>query len=383
MWPCVRGAPALAALLLVSCAGLNNVHDPQFGIVDRSLLPSLIKSLRCELITFYTANRRRQRDFAAYYVVDPSLRAAKTDPDLALAKYAHFNIDDSLYGVMLLHLKVVDTLGVPGGTAATSRHVTDPTHSTTWHVGPTASGVHTHEFQWFFAVPQDSVLTAPMSATALVASSNQADRNDFRCFNELAADFDGLARGDYPQFEQFRRMYVNGVRPLAGWLQDNSEVMATAVLTAAESDKEAIIPSQMFYSFSLQATGGINARFSLLSPQWNPLAIEVTASSQQTSNIQFFINGKFAPTALSARTGSAFNPNLRDKSPPSRVKIEGPVRVIIDGKEAFLVPDAPKKADKQKTQKKAAQPRPLPRYLQRDPGGFIFGPAIIPPGPSQ
>jgi hypothetical protein len=380
----------VASSLLVSCASLNYVHDPQFGIVDRSLLPSLIKSLRCELVTFYTANRRRQQDFAAYARRDPNISVAKTDRDFALARFAHFGLDDALYGVMLLHLKVVDTLNAPASnTAITSKHVTDPTHSKTWHVGPTASGVHTNEFQWFFTVPQNSTLTAPLPVLATNFAPSQASaENEFRCFSELTADFDGLARGDYRELERFKRVYVNGTLPLAGWLQNNSEVMATAVLTAKESDSEAIIPSQMYHSFSLQVSGGVNARFSLLSPQWNPLAIEAAASVQQTNNVQFYINGAFAPTALGARAGASFNSDLRSKPSIPRVRIEGPVKVIIDDKkDMFLVPDSsgPEKKVDEKAKKKTVEPsrQPIPRSLQKDPGGFIFGPAIVPPGPSQ
>lgn len=382
----VRGASLLAAsLFLVSCAGLNNIHDPQFGVVDRAVLPGLLKSIRCELITFYDANRRRQQKYRNYVsTAGRSFAPAPADPERALAELSHFDLKDELYGMFLVNLKVTDTLNLPGGgTAATNRHVTDATHSKTWHVGPTASGVGTSEFQWLFAVPQNARLVGAAGPAVIERSSAGIDE-DFNCFNELNVDFDGLARGKYAELERFRRVYVNGVLPLAGWLQENSKLISTVYLTPDINRSEVIFPAQMFYSFSLQVSGGVNARFSLVSPQWNPLAIDMTAQVQQTSNVQIFINGNRAAYANAAKTGTSTW--VQTESKAQEVIVRGPVTVIIqDKKDIMLERELNGTEERARERAKAVRPpaRPAPRYLDRDPGTLMYPPTISPPGPTQ
>jgi hypothetical protein len=39
------------------CASFEFIQDPRIGALSKDRLPGLIKSLRCELATFYTANQ--------------------------------------------------------------------------------------------------------------------------------------------------------------------------------------------------------------------------------------------------------------------------------------------------------------------------------------
>ena len=52
---------ACAGFILASCSTLEHIHDPQFGILSSREIPSLLQSLRCELITFYADNKARKQ----------------------------------------------------------------------------------------------------------------------------------------------------------------------------------------------------------------------------------------------------------------------------------------------------------------------------------
>jgi hypothetical protein len=94
------GFPVLNGFLAVclgSCASLEYLHDPQFGFVSREQLPKFLKSVRCELVTFYDANRRRSKLYAATVMADPKLAAER---------YSYFPLKDELFGLFFVDLKV-------------------------------------------------------------------------------------------------------------------------------------------------------------------------------------------------------------------------------------------------------------------------------------
>jgi hypothetical protein len=52
------------ALLLCSSTSLDLIHDPQTGLIDRSQVRGFIKSVRCELKTFYDLNSYNSWQYA-------------------------------------------------------------------------------------------------------------------------------------------------------------------------------------------------------------------------------------------------------------------------------------------------------------------------------
>jgi hypothetical protein len=46
----------IGVVALSACSTLENIHDPQFGLLSREAVPHLLKSIRRELVTFYAAN---------------------------------------------------------------------------------------------------------------------------------------------------------------------------------------------------------------------------------------------------------------------------------------------------------------------------------------
>ena len=47
---------ATGSMMLAGCVSPNLIHDPQTGIISRDQIPGFLKSVRCELATFYEAN---------------------------------------------------------------------------------------------------------------------------------------------------------------------------------------------------------------------------------------------------------------------------------------------------------------------------------------
>jgi hypothetical protein len=203
MWR--AGCAVAGALVLASCASLNFVHDPHSGPIDRKEVPLLLKSIRCELITFYEANRQRRRLFFA-------------DPDRASAVelYPHYELSEKLFGLISLDLKVQDNAGFNG--TFDNVQTADAMNSRTWHFGPSLSDQNTYELNWSFLIAQNNRLVR-----------NSKVRDPFECYTSLPKgagsnlyDFEGLASGAYPELQMFTRIWVVGIKPLAAWLSDNT-----------------------------------------------------------------------------------------------------------------------------------------------------------------
>src|ERR1700733_7082014 len=50
-------------LAATGCTNLDFIQDPQFGVFSSDQIEPFLKSVRCELITFYTANEQRTNLF--------------------------------------------------------------------------------------------------------------------------------------------------------------------------------------------------------------------------------------------------------------------------------------------------------------------------------
>lgn len=292
----------LAALQVASCASPYYVHDPKFGLVSNDQLPGLIKSLRCELVTYYQTTYKRMRNYSK-------------------DKLTYFDLDDNLWGAFNLDLKVVDALGILGQGSVYSEKlsVPDAAHSRTVSIGPTAGVNDTYELSWSFSIKQNADLTGRKISRA----RTPVDEN-FECYSEVPDDLEGLAGGKYTGsgIELFKRVYVSGAGPLAGWLLTNSDIMASSYYFPNEKkDNEKAYPSQMIYTFTVSASGGIDAKFTLISPKLSPLQPDVSGSVSQTSQLTLFINGQRAIVYNNARSGNVLI--VSRKPDPTNVVIVG------------------------------------------------------------
>lgn len=329
------GIAAVAAIALASCSTLDNIHDPQFGLLSPDQVPELIKSVRCELITFYAANAARKRDLDKIRasIVQRHMANNKVplliDYNTVLAN-KYFDLDTDLYGAFVLEAKVLDTETL----LSTSSPFTNVIHSKTGNsqtltLGPNLSAQGTYDMNYNYAIQQDDTL----SDIAAAINEDQYDgysgdfgppENPTQCYRAVVIDrYVELAAGKYPALERFRRIAVNGTSTLATWLQQNTTTMGAArnilkdakpvypdgkeraaVPVAEKFLKESVDPGQMSYIFTVQYTAGIDAKFSLVSPAWNPLTTDSALSSVQTGVLSVYVNGYMAGASLGAKSGT-------------------------------------------------------------------------------
>lgn len=297
-----------AALSLDSCAALNFVHDPQSGLITRSQVPKLLQSVRCELVTYYRADLWRKKQF----------EAAK-DYAAAVRDYSFFPLDPDQLGAVFLDLKVIDSLGIPSGPTATTINQTVLSNGgidkRTWHFGPTASDTNTYELNWPLVIPQNATLAVEYE-TKDHDKKKTFGSEFFPCYHNLRQPIqdltrsdnlvEHLARHDYPEFENFARIYVDGAKPLAEWLLDSSKELGTALFqerSVSSESSERMYPAQMIYTFTVQVGVGADASESLITAHWNPVGLDISASTQQTSMLTIYVNGEDATNANGAKIG--------------------------------------------------------------------------------
>lgn len=303
-----RGLFGLLALsALGGCASLNYVHDPQTGVINRDEVPRFLKSVRCELSTFYHSNLIRRTFFeertaeAERAGRQGNLARAELLRDEAVRRGVHFPVAPDLFGGVYMDLKVVDTVGIGAGDGNfVNKRVIDPTHTETYSVSPVLNTQNTYQMVYSFLIDQ----SAGISRTLL--------DDPFKCYNSALLGPNVtpimLAEDAVPQAAQYTRILVNAQRPLAAWLLDNAEqIWVNFHAKRANDESERLIPVQMNYSFTVQVTAGLNARYSLTAPIWTPAQIGGGAGSSQTSQMAIYLNGEDANLAGGAKLGSAVN----------------------------------------------------------------------------
>lgn len=331
-----NGARALALGLTVvwlsGCASFEVIHDPRFGAVSKEHLPKLIKSVQCELATFYTANGAL-RDTLRSERIRRARRGETTIPLEDVLALRHFDLDDEAYGAFSLDIKVQDSFALPG-TPSSYVNVLSPTvgHSKTLGIGPSVQAQGTYDNVLWFSIPQNATvaLKPPMNdeqARSIVYRQGPTSpEEEHLCYRAMVPGHEHeLAEGKYPGLELFDRIQVNGVQPLAAWLQENGDTMRISrnILTDAhaKSEKrkpipvpdaflhEAIDGGQLSYTFTVQYTGSLDVKFSLISSRWNPALSDVSGGVQQTGTLSIYVNGYQAAAAIGAKSAlTAINP---------------------------------------------------------------------------
>src|ERR1700674_2140836 len=159
-------------LFLCSCASFNFIHDPQIVAPTRDQVPEILMSIRCELVTFYEANRQRVKLFRWY-----TKMGSQADRDFALTNFSYFEVSDDLHGGVFLDLKVVDAFGagLPGASSSFDNKINVPntTNSQVLHLGPTLNDQSTYQLVRTFLIEQSNTLSGR------TVSSSQYDANEF------------------------------------------------------------------------------------------------------------------------------------------------------------------------------------------------------------
>jgi hypothetical protein len=287
-------APLAMSAALMSCTSLYHIHDPASGVISAGQLPDFLKSIRCEMITFYEIERSRK---VAYD------RLLKSDPIEAFRRYSYFNIATDLYGAFTLELKVTDTAGLGSGTTLDHKLPPDFSRNTIAHLGPTAGSQGTYDLIWAFLLKQNAKLAYGGS----LPPDAPRELWEKACYSGPISDLDtleALAENQMPERVRFTRMVVNLTKPLAAWLRDNGSLISAGQLLPGK-DSEMAEAAQMYYSFALQASAGLEGKYSLTALHWSALAAQASGSMQQNSNLQIYINGPGAAYVNSAKAGAA------------------------------------------------------------------------------
>jgi hypothetical protein len=309
MRACVLPVGLLAgAVCLGSCASPYFVHDPRTLIVDRDEVPRLLKSLRCELITFIAANNQRNMMFQA----EAKLHGIKS----AIEKYSYYEIDWTQFGVLDLSLEVQDNLALGSGTQFERLRTESLGHSHAWDFSPTGSDQNTYDATWYFAVPQDAITLQP-------APADDSSQQPFSCYAKIPKrnpppfgsvytqdDIEALARDDFPDDALFKRVRVNNALPLAAWLEEVGSSTSDATLhgSTLQQKWDQIVPAQMQYQFEVVVTGGLDVKYNLASPLWPLVGAEVSGGMQKTNTITIVLNGIDSQSVYAAQfSGGAVN----------------------------------------------------------------------------
>lgn len=332
-------------ILVGGCASFEVIQDPRIGALSKDRLPALIKSLRCELATFYTANQYH-RERLSYLRRELALHKQPYMPFETLLAMNYFDLDSEAYGLFTIDVKAQDTLGIPG----TATSITDVLNATAGHtrsigIGPSVGVQATYDNGIAYVIQQNSSVRTrtefdPEQAVSEPVAPAKSEAEAFPCFRRsVRADYDGMAAGSYPNLEQFNRIRVDVGQPLAGWLQENTRTAGISrnlmLDIHADAEKRKPVPvdevyseqsidaGQLGFTFTVQYTGGVDAKFSLVSSRFNPLIADVSAGLQQTGTLVIFLNGYQAQSTVGAKGGIV----------AIEAKVPGPTRVIIVGDE--------------------------------------------------
>lgn len=405
MFACVasrttRAGTTVLALALGSCSTLDYVHDPQSVALDRQHLSSLLKSIRCELTTFYAANDARKRWLDRQRDVYRR-RHIPTIPIETVLRDPYFDLDPDVYGAFALQARVIDTTSLPNRSTSLANLLHSAGgKSQTLTISPDLSSEGTYEVNYNFAIQQDNKLTnAKRPKTQDVADDTRKDPT--QCYRYVVnGDLDKLAAGGYPTLEQFQRIKVDGGLPLAAWLQDNTTMMGVSRNILADANpptrkgkkqkrvpvpdrylNEAVDGGQMSYRFTVQYTAGVDAQFSLISTVWSPLAVGASASRVQSGELSLYLNAYTAYTSLSAKSGAAVIAGRRPSQPEQVFVVNG----YPPSYRKFPVLTAPAPRGAKVEGFRNGEAPPLPKVPQVGPnrGQMLFptAPLTAAPGP--
>ena len=309
--------PAIAGLLSGCAAVYFNPVDPG----DNTTNAAVLKSLRCEFISFLTLNREFGRQAAA-------LRKAQRFDD-AVVHFRHLAVDRYKWGAITTDFKAVNSLSASVGIDV--RDVPDALHSRTWHLGPSVGGAATYDRAQTYVVPQFASLGPTRGALDLDGDatlqiyrdlSSEVDR-DYFCYKQLKLppraedyqvrfqDLERLVSGDFPEAENFTRIRVDATRPLAVWLMSTGQQMAKNAVSIT-TNNETLYAGQLSYSFALQIKPAVDARLTLIARNLNPLVPSLSAGIDNTNTFTIFLNARESDAAVTAKSGTGLiDPNFQ------------------------------------------------------------------------
>jgi hypothetical protein len=356
---------------------------------------SIVKSIRCEVTTYFVTNRYRQAAFTAFYL---------RDFQRAFDDYAFLNLDNNEYGAIDANLKTIDTAGVTVG-LDWKTHVTKSGESHDWHFGPALTGSKTYILDNLYGVAQDALLGPNVAPTSYnpggppLAQPNKfyqdADSGDidFFCYKKQSGDvappvgletLEELSAHALPQYENFDRIFIDGLTPLAKWLEAKGADMSRNYL-AKGAYMESIMPGQISYSFALDIKPSLDGKFTLVATVLSPYTLDVSGSREDTDTFTVYLNTETGKFASGGKTGGTMI-----NSSAGAVTVWGPPQPpsfpIGEGAKAILPSSSVQINSHNSPYTEQGTPiQPQPGW-GRQPGGVLLAPLpLIPPavGPGQ
>jgi|SRR5665213_227256 len=307
-WISCIAACVLASMSFGCSFFYDHVQDPG------QLVPvaAVLKSIRCEVITFFVANRIRRQEFLSLHLIDFQT---------AFDKYAYLDLDDKEYATIEVDLKTIDTLGLSLGIDQKLPYGPAGAFSKTWHVGPADTITWSYSRSNLFAAPQNATLGPSSQKGAGVSQLyGEADRQDASFFCYLAPKDRGphyspevveaLVNHQRPDLENFDRIWVEGGQSitLARWLEVMGSEMSKNYL-AQGPYTESLIPGQINYAFTLEPKPSIDLKYTLVSHAYNPLVPDLNFSKDDTSTFSLYLNTEYSKAAYGAKNGNASIPS--------------------------------------------------------------------------
>ncbi|WP_157235094.1 hypothetical protein [Methylosinus sp. LW4] len=331
-WP----VSLLMSISLSACAlDPFTLDDPSTFAELSPDLPTVVKSLRCEVTTFIVENRLRSQIWHDI-LTKSGTSINESDADHAssiLRDYPYIEIDSKQFAAIGFDVKNITNLGINIQNDWKRPHLNI---SRTFHIGPTYSDTRTFEYAPPMAIAQVADLgpgknfykpgtpkIPPASAYTGAYFYHPTTDEHFYCYKSLAYSnsktlFDAANEiqqlvehtKSYSQYAQFQRIYV-GERTLAHWLQDKAADLTKNRHTMFPTP-ESIAIGQIYYTFTLDAKPGIDARYTLTATVINPFIPDISGSLEHSMMFYVTLNTPDAAISLGAKQGNACNKEVKD-----------------------------------------------------------------------
>lgn len=305
-------ATAIAAASTGCDTILHAVSDPGSRVPTGNVL----KSIRCELVTYLAVNYQRALLFNALKY--------NGRLDEAIDKYSYIDIDRTRFAGVTANIKEVQAASIGSPIDLKYPSLARPESDfRDFKIGPSISASRTFIKGQLFIVPQYAGIGPAkrgLDSTEQIyeAYAEQSDldkANKFYCYKQLdftpppdrygrLKDLERLSNHEYAPYEQFERIFVDGRTTLASWLTEQSQEISHNILSQ-DANSEGLINGQLNYSFELEYKPALEIGYTLVARTISPLNPSGSLSNDSTSTFAFFINLKQTVEANSASTGGA------------------------------------------------------------------------------
>lgn len=323
---------AVAALGISGCSIVPyHLSDPT-KIAGIGPKPSeIVKSIRCELVSFFVENKLRSELRASLF------KTIRRNYEVAPATFAEqlallranpsIDIDSNQFAAISVDYKHINGLTVGGGIDFKELGALRNS-SLTNRLGPSITDTRTFQLTQPMVLSQAADLgprrtfnpigrkQPAASAFTTAYNAQPSPDEEFYCYKSLfelqdsatlldaIRDIHALVvhREGWRDYPNFQRIWVGDIT-LAEWLQSTASDMARNEKTIFDT-VESILIGQLNYQFSLNIKPSLEYRYTLTASLINPLVVGGAASMDHNSAFSIFINTPYAAPSVAARIGN-------------------------------------------------------------------------------